>query len=204
MMEMLGKDYEMKTSPVKSLCQLVLSRSYGGQQIPKICRWLIEQERNEQYRLQMTRMDNNNTDNNIQITNVGDISLCCDLDYSSVNTAPNITLILIISAIFIILLISALLTCNRRKRWIAPAQRNIDIDTESAMNMRIASTLARLSRVHVVSLHHPDHPDYHEHDDDVDQQPAQPPPDYDTIQQIKKKEDEDLPSYCQAVGTCHM
>ena len=83
-------------------------------------------------------------------------------------------------------------------------QHNIDVDTESAVNMRIATTLARLSRVHVVSLHHPDHPDYRDHDDDDDDVPAQPPPDYDTIQQIKKEEDEDLPSYCQAVGTCHM
>ena len=35
---------------------------------------------------------------------------------TSVSDAPNITLILILSAIFIILLISALLTCNRKKR----------------------------------------------------------------------------------------
>ena len=56
-------------------------------------------------------------------------------------------------------------------------------DSDSVINLRISATLARLSRSYVVAR------DSNEEE----------PPDYDTAIKIMKKEDEDLPSYCQAV-----
>ena len=78
-------------------------------------------------------------------------------------------------------------------------QNDLDIESESVMNMRIVSSLARLSRIHVVQLHNPDQ---------LEPDPSQltPPPDYETAEEIKKKEEEELPTYCQAVSSssCHM
>ena len=90
--------------------------------------------------------------NNDTISSVSDRNTPPSFDYHPSSSAPNITLILILSAIFIILLISALLTCSRKKTDSTVA--DYDGDTESVMNMRIMTTLARLSRVHVVSVQH--------------------------------------------------
>jgi len=190
----MAHSVDMQTTSVRKLCQFVLARTYN-RQVPQICRWLIDQENDAMYRLKITRMNDNNATSDIQETN---LNICCDLglDLSpSTTSAPNITLILIICAIFIILFITALLTCTRRKQ----VQNDLDIESESVMNMRIVSSLARLSRIHVVQLHNPDQ---------LEPDPSQltPPPDYETAEEIKKKEEEELPTYCQAVSSssCHM
>jgi len=193
----MEQSVDMQTTSVRKLCQFVLARTYN-RQVPQICRWLIDQETDGRYRLKITRMDNNATQSSeIQETN---LNFCCDLglDMSpSTSSAPNITLILIICAIFIILFITAILTCTRRKQ----VQNDLDIENESVINMRIVSSLARLSRIHVVQLHNPEQMD-------PDPVQFQPPPDYETAEQIKKKEEEELPSYCQAISStsssCHM
>ena len=51
------------------------------------------------------------------------------------------------------------------------------------INLRISATLARLSRSYVGARHSNE----------------EEPPDYETAITIREKEDEDLPSYCQAV-----
>ena len=87
-------------------------------------------------------------------------------------------------------------------------QNEIDEETESVRNMRILASLTRLSRVHVVSLQPHDH-DFLDLRDFQSQNPEtfQPPPDYEMAQEIRKKEEEELPSYSQAVSdstTNHM
>ena len=87
-------------------------------------------------------------------------------------------------------------------------QNEIDEETESVRNMRILASLTRLSRVHVVSLQPHDH-DFLDLRDFQHQNPEtfQPPPDYEMAQEIRKKEEEELPSYSQAVSdstTNHM
>ena len=51
------------------------------------------------------------------------------------------------------------------------------------MNLRITATLSRISRSYVVAMENNE----------------EEPPDYDTAMKIMKAEEEDLPSYCQAV-----
>ena len=87
-------------------------------------------------------------------------------------------------------------------------QTEIDEETESVRNMRILASLTRLSRVHVVSLQPHEHDfldlrDFHNQNPEI----FQPPPDYEMAQEIRKKEEEELPSYSQAVSnstTNHM
>ena len=158
---------------------------------------------------------------------------CChtdDLMYPGHASASNITLVLILSAIFIILLFSAIITCTKRRKQsqVGNIQRmngidheaevdisndyrfqtEIDEESESVRNMRILASLTRLSRVHVVSLQPHDH-DFLDLGDFQNQNPEifQPPPDYEMAQEIRKKEEEELPSYSQAVSnspTNHM
>ena len=56
-------------------------------------------------------------------------------------------------------------------------------ESDSVINLRITASLARMSRSYVVAMEN-----YEEE-----------PPDYDTAMKIMKTEDQDLPSYCQAV-----
>ena len=56
-------------------------------------------------------------------------------------------------------------------------------ESDSVINLRISATLARLSRSYVVARHNAE----------------EQPPDYDTAMKTRNVEDEDLPSYCQAV-----
>ena len=80
-------------------------------------------------------------------------------------------------------------------------QNEIDEESESVRNMRILSSLTRLSRVHVVSLQPHDH-DILDLGEFRNPNPEifQPPPDYELAQEIRKKEEEELPSYSQAVS----
>jgi len=184
-------------SSLRQLCRLVIS-THHNRNTPTICRWLINQDPEGGYRLNLHLL-NDTRDYHPEYHP--------DTEFpTSVSDAPNITLILILSAIFIILLISALLTCNRKKR---DSPTDYDGDSDSVVNMRIMTTLARLSRVHVVSVsgQHEDSPVF------SPPLPTPPPPDYETVEQIKKREEEDLPSYCQAVTadscpqaatSCHM
>ena len=69
-------------------------------------------------------------------------------------------------------------------------QQGAESETESVRNMRIVAAMARLSRVHVVSLQGEGAPP-----------PAPPPPpDYDSAELMRRKEEEELPSYLQAVS----
>ena len=80
-------------------------------------------------------------------------------------------------------------------------QNEIDEESESVRNMRILASLTRLSRVHVVSLQPHDH-EFFDLGEFQNPNPDffQPPPDYELAQEIRKKEEEELPSYSQAVS----
>ena len=71
-------------------------------------------------------------------------------------------------------------------------QQGAESETESVRNMRIVAAMARLSRVHVVSLQGEGAP--------PPAPPPPPPPDYDSAELMRRKEEEDLPSYLQAVS----
>ena len=76
-------------------------------------------------------------------------------------------------------------------------QQGAESETESVRNMRIVAAMARLSRVHVVSLQAEGAPP-------PAPQPAPPPPpppDYDSAELMRRKEEEELPSYLQAVSS---
>ena len=61
--------------------------------------------------------------------------------------------------------------------------------------MRIVAAMARLSRVHVVSLQGEGAPP------PALTPPPPPPPDYDSAELMRRKEEEELPSYLQAVSS---
>ena len=72
-------------------------------------------------------------------------------------------------------------------------QQGAESETESVRNMRIVAAMARLSRVHVVSLQAEGAPS--------PAPPPPPPPDYDSAELMRRKEEEELPSYLQAVSS---
>merc|ERR1719336_523385 len=145
--------------------------------IPEICRWLIEKDEVGQYSLRMVRPGD--TVDSVQ-RRLDQEVVCCLGSITSPHSTPSNTLIIILTTIFIILLVAALLTFVKRRGEINETQ-----DSDSVINLRISATLARLSRCQArvrppsPSLGHP--------------------PDYDTALQIKKEEEEELPSYHQAV-----
>lgn len=208
---MADRTFDVKSSSVKRLCHFVIATAYN-KQIPQICHWLIDQEQNpltrereSHYKIRLTKLLENGSDKN---SSEYDLMPCChtdDLMYPGHASASNITLVLILSAIFIILLFSAIITCTKRRKQ---SQTEIDEETESVRNMRILASLTRLSRVHVVSLQPHEHDfldlrDFHNQNPEI----FQPPPDYEMAQEIRKKEEEELPSYSQAVSnstTNHM
>ena len=180
----------------------------------------MTRERESHYKIRLTKLLKNGSDTN---SSDYDLMPCChhdDLRYPGYASSSNITLVLILSAIFIVLLFSAILTCAKRRKqsqvdkmaWsngkpttafynFYLLQNEIDEESESVRNMRILASLTRLSRVHVVSLQPHDH-DILDLGEFQNPNPEifQPPPDYELAQEIRKKEEEELPSYSQAVS----
>jgi len=103
-------------------------------------------------------------------------------------TGRSFSLMGVLGGVLFILLVIAFITCIRhRKRVRTEADGELDLDIISS----------RIRRIHQVRTGHqllsvlgslPDSP------------PA-PPPSYDTVQKLKEKEESDLPSYLEAIGT---
>merc|ERR1711953_949683 len=143
--------------------------SFYPHRIPETCRWLIEKD--EVKMLDLNATLRRRAENRL---------ICCVETFPTGHhhSPPSITLTIILTTILIILFIFAIITCVRRRKETDQIE-----DSDSVINLRISATLARLSRSYVVER----------------QENEEEPPDYDTAMEIVTKEDEDLPSYCQAV-----
>ena len=76
----------------------------------------LTRERESHYKIRLTKLLENGSDKN---SSEYDLMPCChndDIMYPGHASASNITLVLILSAIFIILLFSAIITCTKRRK----------------------------------------------------------------------------------------
>merc|ERR1711892_1095653 len=146
--------------------------------LPGICHWFIHPEKN-QIRINFDQARNVSSFSSIGHSSSVGIS---DLDHSLYSTS-SISLILIIGCVLFLLLITALITCITRRKWIQPSNE------EDLLNQRISNHIQRITSSNM--LHMMERSNSSEKKDH--------PPDYVSVIKMKEKEDEDLPTYSEAI-----
>lgn len=103
-------------------------------------------------------------------------------------TGRSFSLMGVLGGVLFILLVIAFITCIRhRKRVRTEADGELDLDIISSRIRRIHQVRTGHQLLSVLSS--------------LPDSPPAPPPSYDTVQKLKEKEESDLPSYLEAMGT---
>lgn len=147
--------------------------------VPSICHWFIHPQDNKKDSLLKFNPDPEDYISSFPPTDNGHMSR---MDHRILST-EDVSLIFILCGILFILLVTALMTCiTRKKRTQQPNEEDYlnNQVSEQMERIRSANLLFRMERLHP-------------------SQKKDAPPDYVTAVKMKEEEDEELPTYSEAV-----